>query len=484
MPASKPTPAAVGMTGLAWLMNAEERNRQNGENKQLVPFAATTKDDGGVSSLSSPMSTSIASSSGAASPSPSATLFKPFEDPAISEANNHHAEVVRGLVANSPESPTTDYSKAVGPLRTDSSTSMDSTTASFAASVTPKQVGSLMDSSKKVMSHLKVLAERDQAVELMEPNGSLPTYENLVTRLVDKFQTQREINSVRTIAWPCLETFFSLILFFKLVLPSTHDDIFLKMLYQANSRLFSLSYIVQMHNYARTRQVMKEVSHGKRQIATLQGNVRELEQNVEDISVDLEAQKAQAEVFKQNLENTQSLLNKVMVDYRDELNRQREVLRRQQRYLGSMYTAKLSQDLALDIFICIFGVYIVSHPFIRHPLNFLGSSFNQLVPLLLRRDESIGAQRTAAEQRGVFIQQLVRILAFIALVRRARDLAMGYGLHNKVGAAFSYFTFLTDNVRNRLFGAEDLVPETTSKLLEEGQMKMLEYEPMKQITQG
>jgi len=437
------------MTGLAWLMSAEERNRDI-EGKQLILAADDASGTPNGSARMEPPPTPLSAMSSTAS-SPSPTVFRPFADPA-----DRAAKTVRDLIANSPASP--DTSRALGAVRMDSSSSVDSTTISSANAVTPKQVHSLMDQSKKVISHLKQLSDEEQNLELMDPNGSLPTYENLVTRLVDKFRNQREVNSVGL-----------------LTVRNRAEVVSDPESLQANARLFSLSYVVQMHNYARTRQVMKEVAQGKRQIVNLQGNVRELEQNVEDISVDLEEQKAQAEAFKQNLTNTRNLLDKVMVDYRDELNRQREVLRRQQRYLGSMYSAKLSQDLALDIFICIFGVYIVSHPFIRHPLNFLGTSFNQLVPLLLQRNESVGTQRAAAEQRGIFIQRLVRIVAFVALVRQARDLAMNYGLHNRVGVAFSYFTYLTDNVRNRLFGAEDLVPGTTDNLLEEGHYKMLEY---------
>lgn len=236
-----------------------------------------------------------------------------------------------------------------------------------------------------------------------------------------------------------------------------------------------MSYIVQMHNYARTRQVMKDVQRGKREIMSLQHNLRDLEHTVEEVTVDLEAQKAQAEMFKSNLDNTRSLLDRVMVDYRDELSRHREVLRRQQRYLGSMYSAKLSQDLALDLFICLFGLYFVSHPFIRHPLDFLGTSLNQLIPTVLRRDEITVAQKNVARQRGVFIQRLMRILAFVALVRNARDLAMSYGLHNQVGKALSYWTFLSDNLRNKLFGAEDVGPQASDRLLEEGERQMFAY---------
>ncbi|KAI9033369.1 hypothetical protein DFJ74DRAFT_763596 [Hyaloraphidium curvatum] len=425
MAASTPAPAAVGMTGLAWLMAAEQRNKE----KALVPFDDAPRANGRMSPEPRMRPPATPLSSAASSPS------RPFAEP----TPGRDAAVARDLVESAqeaPASPVSDVSRALGPVRTDSSASIETQTA-LASAVTPKQVSSMMDQSKKVISHLRRLHDEEQQLDIMDADGAMPSYENLVMRLVDKFRNQREVNA-------------------------------------ANSRLFSLSYVVQMHNYARTRQLMKDVARGKREVMSLQTNVKELEQDVENITVDLEAQKAQAAVFKKNLENTQSLLNKIMVDYRDELNRQREVLRRQQKYLGSMYSAKLSQDLALDMFILIFGVYIVSHPFIRHPLNFLAASFNQLVPMLLRRNESVGTYRAAAEQRGIFLQRLIRIIAFVTFVRNVRELAMGYGLHNKVGAAFSYFTYLSDNVRNRIFGATDLLP--TERLIEEGDRKMLMYE--------
>lgn len=188
--ATDATPAAVGMTGLAWLMGAEQRTL--GKDPGQLAANALETPNGTPWTPRMELVTSPGSDgafSNAVSPSPAG-----FGPSSVAATRGN------GPTGSVPESPTLEAKKSLGPVRTDSASSVDSLgSIGNAATVTPRQVSSIMDQSKKVIGHLRRLAQEEQNFDLMEPNGTLPTYENLVSRLMDKFRFQKEVNSVRSL---------------------------------------------------------------------------------------------------------------------------------------------------------------------------------------------------------------------------------------------------------------------------------------------
>lgn len=156
--------------------------------------------------------------------------------------------------------------------------------------------------------------------DFKEEDGQLPTYENLVSKLNDAFRHQKEINHM-------------------------------------NAKLMSVNYVVNLSNFARNRNLQQAVMKGRQQILELQSTVSSLEGSVETLNVEVEVQRKAAERLKSALDNTRSLLEATMLEvwfptdlcgefassvlnmlrfskYRQELGRQREMIRKQSSVIG------------------------------------------------------------------------------------------------------------------------------------------------------
>ncbi|KAJ3294548.1 hypothetical protein HK104_003512, partial [Borealophlyctis nickersoniae] len=171
------------------------------------------------------------------------------------------------------------------------------------------QMKLLLDHAKKIVVQLRGMVDYD--VDLRDDDGSLPPYDKLVGRLTHAFRHQAEIN-------------------------------------QMNAKLLSFSYVANLSNYAKNRQLQKAIARGRRQIMELQNTVTSLEGSVDTLTVEVDVQRKTAERLKVALDNTRGLLETTMVEYRQELSRQREVLRKQSTVMERLWQSKFNQDFVLD----------------------------------------------------------------------------------------------------------------------------------------
>ena len=94
--------------------------------------------------------------------------------------------------------------------------------------------------------------------------------------------------------------------------------------------------------------MQRTITKGKRQIIELQNSINYLEENVTTLNTEIDSQRQNTEVLKTALDNTKSLLDSSMVEYRKELNRQAEVIKKQQSVVGDLCKNKLKQDFVID----------------------------------------------------------------------------------------------------------------------------------------
>ncbi|KAJ3130926.1 hypothetical protein HK101_004892 [Irineochytrium annulatum] len=180
---------------------------------------------------------------------------------------------------------------------------------------TSSQVKALLDHSKKIVVQLRGQLRLDEEagteLRLRDDNGDLPNYEQLVTRLDDAFRNQREFNSL-------------------------------------SARLHSVNYMINLSNYAKNRNMQKALIWGKRQVLELQHTISSLEHTVDTLNVEVDLQRGTVERLKTSLDGTRNLLENSMTEYRKELNRQAEMIKKQQLMMGDIHRNKLNQDFIVD----------------------------------------------------------------------------------------------------------------------------------------
>ncbi|KAI9328519.1 hypothetical protein BDR26DRAFT_923379 [Obelidium mucronatum] len=183
-----------------------------------------------------------------------------------------------------------------------------------------------------------------------------------------------------------------------------------------NARLFAISYVTNIFNFAKTRNLQKSLSKGKAQIVELQTTVSSLEDAISHLNLENQVQKEQSLHLKSNLENVKKVLVKTMEEYQAELDRQAEAIKSQQPVIDAIQKAKLRQDLFIDTTIFIVSVYAANSFLIEYPLHVAGQVF----------------MKTAPKPRRKFSKQMAKLLIVWFLMRRCKDVVCGYGMHNKL----------------------------------------------------
>ncbi|KAJ3115075.1 hypothetical protein HDU96_001239 [Phlyctochytrium bullatum] len=245
------------------------------------------------------------------------------------------------------------------------------------------QMKGLLEHAKRMVVQLKSLMGVEQGFELREANGELPSYDQLVHRLNEAFRNQQEINNI-------------------------------------NARLVSVNYMVNLSNFAKNRSMQKAIARGKRQIMELQETIVTLEESVDTLTNEVDSQKRNAERLKTSLDGTRKLLETTMLEYRKELNRQGDIIRKQQLAMGDVYSNKLNQDFIIDSSLLVFCIWLANTFVVEYPLQ-----------AVLQVTVKHGKRKVWARQAG-------KALIVLIVLRRLRIGAAHYGLHNRVGALVPY----------------------------------------------
>jgi len=270
------------------------------------------------------------------------------------------------------------------------------------------QLQKLIFQGKAITSQLQNLSNQDTKLEIYS-EGKLPSYDKLVKVVSEKFQVQREIN-------------------------------------QANARLLTINYIVNITNFCRTHQLHQNIIEGQKKINELESTIQMLENFIEDINVENENNKQTAERLKCSLDDTRTVLENAIKEYRKEIEDHRKILQRQNSYIDSIHNSKFNQDLLVDAGIFFFSMYIVNLPLIDFPLH---SIFQTLM---------------RPGRRRAFTKQLAKLIMMYLIIRKLRNFAVQYGIHNKIGSFSPYIYKLVNMLTPTIF--QDEVKDMTNFLLQ------------------
>jgi len=251
------------------------------------------------------------------------------------------------------------------------------------------QLQKLIFQGRAITNQLQNLSSKNTKLEIYS-EGKLPSYDKLVKIVSEKFQVQREIN-------------------------------------QANARLLTINYIVNITNFCRTHQLHQSIIEGQKKVNELESTIEMLENFIEDINVENENNKQTAERLKCSLDDTRTILENAIKEYRKEIDDHRKILQRQNTYIDSIHNSKFNQDLLVDAGIFFISMYIVNLPLIDFPLH---SIFQTIM---------------APGRRRAFTKQLAKFIMIVLIVRKLRKFAVQYGLHNKIGS-FSPYVFKLVNM--------------------------------------
>ncbi|KAJ3200430.1 hypothetical protein HDU67_002089, partial [Dinochytrium kinnereticum] len=166
--------------------------------------------------------------------------------------------------------------------------------------------------------------------------------------------------------------------------------------------------------------MQRAIAKGKRQIVELQDTISTLEETVEGLSGEVEGQKRGAERLREALESTRGLLESAVVEYRKELARQAEVIKKQQSVMGDVYQNKLNQDFIVDSTLFVFCLWLVNTFAVEYPLQ----GFLQMA--------------VKGERRKMWAKQAGKTALLFLVMRRLRIGAVRYGVHHRVGSFVPY----------------------------------------------
>ena len=278
-----------------------------------------------------------------------------------------------------------------------------------------EEMNGLIRHAKQVATQLQLLVERDVPMDLTDA-GRPPRYDELVHRLNAVLTHQRDIN-------------------------------------QATSKMTSTNYVVNMVNFVRNRQLKALVRQGRVQLAEMQGHVSELEHQVDTLSTDVAVQQKLADRLKGSLDATRDLLDRTVVEYREEMARQRNLLQHHQSMLKKMYESKFNQDLIVDAGAFMFSFWLVRSSLLRLPLQGAASVGHwflvQLAQLLLRWKSQQGMLMKLRSKDGQrFSRGLMQVVAVVFLMQQLRLSAKSYGLHSHVGSMMGYLRWFAMRMTN------------------------------------
>ncbi|KAI8823441.1 uncharacterized protein EV422DRAFT_355320 [Fimicolochytrium jonesii] len=292
------------------------------------------------------------------------------------------------------------------------------------------QIRALLDHAKDIVLQLRTVMEEDSEITLLEDDGRTPSYDTLVTKLSDAFRQQKGINKM-------------------------------------NAKLISVNYLVNLANFSRNRQLQQAVAQGQKQVLELQRTVASLEDGVDLLTVEADVQRQTVGRLKCALDSTRSLLESTIVEYRHEMGRQQEVLRKQSSAIGQLYKSRFNQDFILDSGIFLLCIWISNTTLVQMPLkagvevllqqlrfwfpslpssaSLTSSSSTSSLSSLTSSHSSYSPpppSRTLqiASKHRIWTHQAAKLALIFFLVRKLRKGAEQYGIHNRVGATYPYLT--------------------------------------------
>ncbi|TPX61292.1 hypothetical protein PhCBS80983_g01228 [Powellomyces hirtus] len=275
------------------------------------------------------------------------------------------------------------------------------------------QLQALLDHAKDIVLQLRGVMESTQELDFHDANGQLPPYDALVHKLNDAFRHQKGIN-------------------------------------QMNAKLMSVNYLVNLSNFSKNRQLQKAVAEGQQQVMELQRTVCSLEDSVDFLTIEADVQRQTAARLKSALDNTRGLLEATMVEYRQELGKQRDMIRKQTSVIGELYKTRFNQDFILDATLFMFCLWAANTTIVDVPLrSAVELALSQLRYWFPSRSFSVGAAAASSYASGsalrrqkAWSQQAAKLALVFLFMKRLRRGAADYGIHNRVGATYPYISSL------------------------------------------
>ncbi|KAJ3021818.1 hypothetical protein HKX48_007701 [Thoreauomyces humboldtii] len=285
------------------------------------------------------------------------------------------------------------------------------------------QIKALLEHAKDIVVQLRSVMEggndigivhlvewKETIGDLHDSAGQAPTYESLITKLNTAFRYQAGVN-------------------------------------QMTAKLQSVNYLVNLSNFSKTHQLTRAVAEGRTQVLELQRTVCSLEDNVDFLTVEADVQRQTAGRLKNALDDTRRLLEGAVAEYRGELGRQKEMLRKQTTVIGHLYKSRFNQDFILDATIFLFCLWAANTSLVTLPLQ---SAVNVLLQQLrfwfpTARNFDLGRSSNLLSnlrQQQIWSQKAAKLALVLIFVRRLRKSAANYGIHNRVGATYPYISSL------------------------------------------
>ncbi|KXS17245.1 hypothetical protein M427DRAFT_54903 [Gonapodya prolifera JEL478] len=283
-----------------------------------------------------------------------------------------------------------------------------------------EQVAVALEETRRALGRLQLLAREEQQFDLLV-NGQLPTHEQLVLKLQDKFKKQGEFQ-------------------------------------RTSAKLAGVTYLVQVHNFIRGKLMQRSLHKHRRHINDLQTHIQSLTSNLTDLSAhvttvsgDLDATRADQEATRALLTSTQHALESAVTEYRGELRRAWDALGRQNVVVESLVSSRVNRDIMVDLVLLVLAVYATGFPLVSYPMDALTRGLTALSIALARRladrpapdpsrlllSEAVQIKRRERDLR-LFISATIRSLLVWGVWRRAREFARSYRIYGPP-SGYSYW---------------------------------------------
>ncbi|KAJ3312737.1 hypothetical protein HDV04_002701 [Boothiomyces sp. JEL0838] len=195
---------------------------------------------------------------------------------------------------------------------------------------------------------------------------------------------------------------------------------------QINQLQYSVStanYMANIANFTRTKKLEGIILRGQQEIITLSKTITNLRATIQNLDMDVEAQRQEAQRLNSVLKDTQNVLNNAIIQYRKELDEQKRVLDSTAEKLDKLSQTRIKTDFLVDSGI-LFGCILL----LRNSLTMTAvDSLSSFLPKKNRK----------------YVERLIQLVTFIALFIRLRKFLLALGIHGGVGTVFSYLKAVT-----------------------------------------
>jgi predicted nucleic acid-binding Zn-ribbon protein len=98
---------------------------------------------------------------------------------------------------------------------------------------------------------------------------------------------------------------------------------------QMQHNLASANFFANIFNFARTFGLQSIIAKGQKQILKLNQSISTLEMQIQSLNQNIESQRAEAKVLSKTLMETRLVLKRAIIQYRRELDQQKQQIRAQ-----------------------------------------------------------------------------------------------------------------------------------------------------------